>query len=106
MISIQKIAPLLAILLTSYISSYSHNAYAAVGYPDLPSPDPFTKPFSIFFISKFLNPSRSLPTTLINYFLPAILGIAGFITIIMIVISGIQFITSFGNPEAAAAGRG
>src|SRR4030042_3519175 len=36
---------------------------------------------------------------------PAILGIAGFLTVIFIVISGIQFITSSGNPEAAAGAR-
>ena len=38
--------------------------------------------------------------------LPFILIIAGFLTVIIIVISGIQFITSGGNPEAAAAARG
>jgi|SRR3989304_10064765 len=43
---------------------------------------------------------------IITGFLPAILGIAGFLTVIFIVISGIQFITSSGNPEAAAAARG
>jgi len=43
---------------------------------------------------------------LIGDILPTIFGIAGFITIIMIVISGIQFITSSGNPEAAGAARG
>jgi hypothetical protein len=43
---------------------------------------------------------------LIGNILPTIFGIAGFITIIMIIISGIQFITSSGNPEAAGAARG
>ena len=43
---------------------------------------------------------------LISKFLPAILGIAGFVTVIIIIVSGIQFITSSGNPEAAAAARG
>ena len=43
---------------------------------------------------------------IISAFLPAILGIAGFITVIIIAISGIQFIASSGNPEAAAAARG
>src|SRR3989344_2553655 len=43
---------------------------------------------------------------IITGFLPAILGIAGFLTVIIVVISGIQFITSSGNPEAAAAARG
>lgn len=37
--------------------------------------------------------------------LPIVLGIAGFITVIIIVISGIQFITSSGNPEAATAAK-
>lgn len=41
----------------------------------------------------------------ISGFLPSILAIAGFITVIIIVISGIQFITSSGNPEGAAAAR-
>lgn len=37
--------------------------------------------------------------------IPLVLGIAGFLTVIMIVVSGIQFITSSGNPEAAGAAR-
>lgn len=43
--------------------------------------------------------------TLISDILPIVLGLAGFITVIIIVISGIQFITSSGNPEAAGAAR-
>ena len=50
--------------------------------------------------------SLTTPGSLITVFLPAIFSIAGFITVIIIVISGIQFITSSGNPEAAAAARG
>lgn len=42
---------------------------------------------------------------IISGIIPVVLGIAGFITVIMIVISGIQFITSSGNPEAAGAAR-
>ena len=42
----------------------------------------------------------------VSAILPAILSIAGFISVIMIVVSGIQFISSSGNPEAAAAARG
>lgn len=42
---------------------------------------------------------------IISGFLPAILGIAGFLTVIFIVISGIQFILSSGNPEAAAGAK-
>jgi len=45
------------------------------------------------------------PGAILGAFLPYIFGIAGFIAIIMIVISGIQFITSSGNPEAAGAAR-
>ena len=37
---------------------------------------------------------------------PIVLGLAGFIAVIMIIISGIQFMASSGNPEAAAAARG
>lgn len=43
---------------------------------------------------------------IITKFLPPILGISGFIAVIIIVISGIQFMTSSGNPEAAASARG
>ena len=43
---------------------------------------------------------------IITRFLDPILIIAGFVTVIIIVISGIQFVTSGGNPEAAAAARG
>src|SRR3972149_11638792 len=42
----------------------------------------------------------------ISAFFTPILGIAGFITVIIIIISGIQFVTSGGNPEAAASARG
>ena len=43
---------------------------------------------------------------LISGFLLPIISIAGFLTVIFIVISGIQFILSSGNPEAAAGARG
>src|SRR3989344_1206281 len=52
------------------------------------------------------NCNLNTPAGLISAFLPAILGIAGFLTVIFIVISGIQFILSSGNPEAAAGARG
>lgn len=42
---------------------------------------------------------------LIGDILPIVLGIAGFLTVIFTIISGIQFVTSSGNPEAAAAAR-
>ena len=44
--------------------------------------------------------------SVISAFLGPILVIAGFVTVIIIIISGIQFVTSGGNPEAAAAARG
>ena len=42
---------------------------------------------------------------LVGDILPIVLGIAGFLTVIFVIISGIQFVTSSGNPEAAAAAR-
>lgn len=48
----------------------------------------------------------TLPSQLVNAFLPVVLGLAGFAAVIFIIISGIQFITSGGNPEAAAKARG
>lgn len=54
----------------------------------------------------FFNRSTRLITLLISRLLPVALGLAGFLTVIVIVISGIQFASSSGNPEAAAAARG
>ncbi len=42
---------------------------------------------------------------LISDIIPIVLGVGGFVAVIMIVISGIQFITSSGNPEAAGAAK-
>lgn len=53
-----------------------------------------------------LGRSIFLPTRLISELLPVALVLAGFLTVIVIVISGIQFASSGGNPEAAAAARG
>jgi len=53
----------------------------------------------------FQGPASGIFGRIISGFLPAILGIAGFLTVIFIVISGIQFILSSGNPEAAAGAR-
>src|SRR3989344_191390 len=57
-------------------------------------------------LTSFSSTGSGLFGQIITAFLPAILAIAGFITVIIIVISGIQFIMSSGNPEAAAAARG
>lgn len=43
---------------------------------------------------------------LVSTILPIVLGIAGFIAVILIIISGIQMMLSSGNPEAAAAAQG
>ena len=53
----------------------------------------------------FSSPATFI-SDLISKILPFVLGIVGFLTVIVIVISGIQFITSSGNPEAAGAARG
>lgn len=53
---------------------------------------------------KFSNQSTFIGD-LVSKILPIILGLGGFVSVIIIVISGIQFITSSGNPEAAAAAR-
>lgn len=53
---------------------------------------------------KFTNQATFIGDLVTNI-LPIIFGLAGFVSVIIIVISGIQFITSSGNPEAAAAAR-
>ena len=54
---------------------------------------------------KFIT-SYQLPTQIINKFLPIILTIFGFMAVVFIIISGIQYITSSGNPEATKAAQG
>ena len=49
---------------------------------------------------------KGLPAQIVSALLNVILPLAGFITVAVIIISGIQFVTSGGNPEAAAAARG
>lgn len=51
------------------------------------------------------NCALASPGGIISAILPYVFGIAGFLSVIIIVISGIQFITSSGNPEAAASAR-
>lgn len=64
-------------------------------------PSPYPLPVSDFW---GFGP-ETLVSNLVTAILPIVLGIAGFLTVIFIVISGIQFVTSSGNPEAAAAAR-
>lgn len=54
--------------------------------------------------SEFTAPG--LPAQIVSALLTFIFPIAGFITAIMIVISGIQFVTSKGDPKAAEAAKG
>ncbi len=42
---------------------------------------------------------------IITKILPIAIGLGGFLTVIFIIISGIQFISSSGNPEAATAAK-
>ncbi len=53
--------------------------------------------------SKFQT--NGLVGQIISSFLPAFIIIAGFLSAIFIVISGIQFINSGGNPEAAGGAK-
>ena len=53
---------------------------------------------------KFTNQATFIGELVTNI-LPIIFAFAGFVSVIIIVISGIQFITSSGNPEAAAGAR-
>ena len=76
------------------------NVHAVVpggGVGDLPKSDAET--FGRFTYSGLIG-------QIISRFLDPILIIAGFVTVIIIIVSGIQFVTSGGNPEAAAAARG
>ncbi len=52
-----------------------------------------------------ISTEQGLPAAIINLFLPAILSLLGFLAVIFIVISGIQFITSGGNPEGTATAK-
>ena len=77
-----------------YLFLFTFNVLAQVGkLPDLPASQ----------ATKFTR--SGLIGQILSQILPIVLGLAGFITVIMIVISGIQFITSSGNPEAAAAAK-
>ncbi len=61
-------------------------------------------------VSGFVKPRDYEPATFVgsfvSKFLPAAIAFGGFMSVIIIVISAIQFITSSGNPDAAAAARG
>ncbi len=46
-----------------------------------------------------------LISQIIGTFLPAVIAVGGMLTIIFIIISGIQFITSGGDPKGAAAAK-
>lgn len=93
----KKIISVVAVLVLFIFSSFA-NVYADFNVPggrviDLPP-----SPTSNFTGSTFI-------TQLIGKVLPIVLAIGGFIAVIIIIISGIQFTTSSGNPEGAAAAR-
>lgn len=52
-----------------------------------------------------LPPDAGLVTTISAIIIPVTLGIGGMLTVIFIIISGIQFITSGGDPKGAAAAK-
>lgn len=60
----------------------------------IPGPDPATFGDDTFIVD------------LVTQILPIAIGIGGFLSVIIVIISGLQFITSNGNPEGAAAARG
>ncbi len=78
------------------------NALKIITVPFINFPD---SPIQGIVRPNFAN-AAGLPGKIITAFLPYVLAIAGFITVIIIVISGIQFITSGGNPKGAEAAKG
>lgn len=52
-----------------------------------------------------LSSEQGFIGNLITTILPIVLAVGGFVAVIFIIISGIQFISSGGNPEAAAQAR-
>lgn len=51
------------------------------------------------------NGSWNFVSTLVGLIIPIALGIGGMLTVIFIIISGIQFITSGGDPKGASAAK-
>lgn len=49
--------------------------------------------------------AEGLPAKIVSEVLPIILVLGGFLAVVVIVISGIQFVLSGGNPEGAAAAK-
>ena len=49
--------------------------------------------------------SGTFVSTLVGLIIPIALGIGGMLTVVFIIISGIQFITSGGDPKGAAAAK-
>lgn len=57
-------------------------------------------------VSPSSQPPETLVGDLVTKILPLAIALGGMVSVIMIVVSGIQFITSSGNPDGAAAARG
>lgn len=97
----KKLPIIIAIFTTLLvITSFSEPVYAQCGGLSFPGSTVVFGPVSD------CTKRFDTPAGILSIFLPSVLGILGFITVIMIVISGIQFISSSGNPEAAGAARG
>jgi hypothetical protein len=92
-----KLYSLVIIQAFLFISSLSE-VVAQVDLPNSPT-DPVMGP------SLFSDPSR-LPTTIISVFLPPILTVLGFTTVLYIILAGNKFIRSSGDPKAAEEARG
>lgn len=92
-----RIVFFVCILLLSLL--ISKKVYACEGFTDClqnistPGLDPAYQP------SGFIG-------TLISRIIPIVLSVAGFFTVIFIVISGLQYVLSSGNPESAAKAQG
>ena len=93
------------ILFLTFLLSVFSIALVASPTPVLAQCGGLTFPGSDTVFGPAKNCSQGTVGGILSGFLPAILGIAGFLTVIFIVISGIQFIMSSGNPEAAAGAK-
>lgn len=85
--------------LTSKIFMNVHAACPDVTIGGYPIQNPITNTFTDNCTA------LSTPGGIITEVLPIVFSILGFLTVIFIVISGIQFITSTGDPKAVAGAR-
>ncbi len=79
------------LLLTVNYQLSTVSVYASIDLPNSPT-------------SEF--ESSGLPAQIVEKILPIVIVLGGFITVIIIIISAIQFITSSGDPKGAEAAKG